>query len=52
VCNFTNGCETWSAILREAHRFKAYENKVLKIFRPKEEEVTGRRRKLHNEELT
>jgi hypothetical protein len=38
--------------LREEHRLRVFENKVLKrIFGPKRDEVTGERRKLHNEEL-
>jgi hypothetical protein len=38
--------------LREEHRLKVFENKVLRrIFGPKREEVTGGMRKLHNEEL-
>jgi hypothetical protein len=39
-------CETWSLTLREEHRLR-----VLRIFGPKRDEVTGVRRKLHNEEL-
>jgi hypothetical protein len=47
-----NGCETWSLTLREEHRLRMFENKVLRsIFGPKRHEVTGRWRKLHNEEL-
>jgi hypothetical protein len=46
------GCETWSRTLREEHRLRLFENRVLRrIFRPKRDEVTGERRKLHNEEL-
>jgi hypothetical protein len=46
------GCETWSLILREEHRLKVFENKVLRrIFGTKRDEVTGEWRKLHNEEL-
>jgi hypothetical protein len=46
------GCETWSLTLREEHRLRAFENRVLKrIFGPKRDEVTGGWRKLHNEEL-
>jgi hypothetical protein len=45
-------CETWSLTLREEHRLRVFENKVLRrIFEPKRDEVTGGRRKLHNEEL-
>jgi hypothetical protein len=46
------GCETWSLALREDHRLRVFENRVLRrIFRPKRVEVTGGWRKLHNEEL-
>jgi hypothetical protein len=35
------GCETWSLILREEHRLKVFENRVLKrLFGPKRVEVT------------
>jgi hypothetical protein len=46
------GCETWSLTLREEHRLRVFENRVLSgIFGPKSDEVTGGWRKLHNEEL-
>jgi hypothetical protein len=46
------GCETWSLPLREGHRLRVFENRVLRrIFGPKRDEVTGDWRKLHNEEL-
>jgi hypothetical protein len=46
------GCEIWSLILREEHRLRVFENRVLRrIFRPKRDELTGEWRKLHNEEL-
>jgi len=46
------GCETWSRTLREEHRLRVSENRMLRrIFEPKRDEVTGERRKLHNEEL-
>jgi hypothetical protein len=46
------GCETWSLALREEHRLRVFENRVLRrIFGPKSDEVTGEWRKLHNEEL-
>jgi hypothetical protein len=46
------GCETWSLILREEHRLKIFENRVLRrIFGLKRDEVTGGLRKEHNEEL-
>jgi hypothetical protein len=41
-----------SLTLREEHRLRVIENKVLRrIFVPKRDEVTGGWRKLHNEEL-
>jgi hypothetical protein len=46
------GCETWSLTLREEHRLRVIENRVLRtIFGPRRDEVTGELRKLHNEEL-
>jgi hypothetical protein len=46
------GCETWSLTLREEHRLRVFENRVLRgIFGPKGDEVTGEWRKLHNGEL-
>jgi hypothetical protein len=46
------GCETWSLTLREEHRLRVFENRVLRrIFGTKRDEVTGEWRKLHNEEL-
>jgi hypothetical protein len=46
------GCETWSLILREEHRLRVLENRVLRrIFGPKRDEVRGDWRKLHNEEF-
>ena len=46
------GCETWLLTLREEHRLKVFENRVLRrIFGPKRDGVTGQWRKLHNEEL-
>ncbi|KAJ4434494.1 hypothetical protein ANN_23056 [Periplaneta americana] len=45
------GCETWTLTLREEHRVRVFENKVLrKIFGAKRDEVTGDWRKLHNTE--
>jgi hypothetical protein len=45
------GCETWSVTLREEHRWRVFENSVLrKIFGPRREE-DGAWRKLHNDEL-
>jgi len=46
------GCETWSFILMEERRLRVFENRVLRrIFGPKEDDVTGEWRKLHNEEF-
>jgi hypothetical protein len=46
------GCEILPLTLRGDHRLKMFQNRVLrKIFGPKRNEVTGRWRKLHNEEL-
>ena len=46
------GRETWSLTLREEHRLRVFENRVLrKIFVPKRDKVTGEWRKLYNEEL-
>jgi len=46
------GCETWSLTLREEHRLRVFENRVLRrIFGPKKDEVTREWRKLHNVEL-
>jgi hypothetical protein len=36
------GCETWSLTLREEHRLRVFENRVLRrIFGPKMDEVMG-----------
>jgi hypothetical protein len=45
------GCETWSLTLREEHTLRVFENRVLRIFGPMRDEVSGEWRKLHNEEL-
>jgi hypothetical protein len=42
----------WSLALREEHRLRVFENRVLRrIFGPKRDEETGKWRKLYNEEL-
>jgi hypothetical protein len=47
------GYETLSLTLREEHRLRVIENRVLRgIFGPKRDEVTGEWRRLHNEELS
>jgi hypothetical protein len=36
------GCEAWSLTLREEHRLRVFENRILRrIFGPKRDEVTG-----------
>ena len=46
------GCETWSLTLREERKLRVFENMVLRrIFGPRSDEVTGERRRWHNEEL-
>jgi hypothetical protein len=41
------GGETWSLTLREEHRLRMFENRVLRrIFGPKRDEVTGEWRKI------
>jgi hypothetical protein len=46
------GCITRSLTLREEHRVRVFENRMLKrIFGPKKDELTRDLRKLHNEEL-
>jgi hypothetical protein len=45
-------CENCFLVLREELRLRVFENRELKkIFVPKREELTGERRKLHNNEL-
>jgi hypothetical protein len=43
VCNFF--------ILREEHTLRVSENRLLRIFGPKMEEVVGGWRRMHNDEL-
>ena len=46
------GCETCSLTLREERKLRVFESMVLRrIFGPWRDEVTGNRRRLHNEEL-
>jgi hypothetical protein len=46
------GCETWYVTLREEHRLRVFENRVLRtIFGPKRDEVRGEWRKLLNEKF-
>jgi hypothetical protein len=51
IRNVLYGCETWSLTLRDERRLKLFQNRVLKIFGPKRDEVTREWRKLHNEVL-
>jgi hypothetical protein len=45
-------CAKWSLTLREEHRLRVFESRVLRrTFGQKRDEVTGGWRKLHNEEL-
>jgi hypothetical protein len=45
-------CETWSLTLKDEHRLRVFENRVLRgIFGPKRDEVTGEWRRLHSGEL-
>jgi hypothetical protein len=46
------GCETWSLTLREEHRLRVFENRVLRrIFGLKRDDEMRDWMKLHNEEL-
>jgi hypothetical protein len=46
------GYETWYFTLREEHRLRVFENRVVRrILGPKTDEVTGEWRKLHSEGL-
>jgi len=46
------GCETWSLTSREAHRLRAFQNRVLRrIFGSKRGEVIGELRRIRNKEL-
>jgi hypothetical protein len=53
ILNFVlHWCETWPLTLREEHRLRVLENRVLRrTFGPKEGEVTGKWRRQHNEGL-
>jgi hypothetical protein len=44
-------CETGSLIVREEHKLRVFKNRVMRIFGPKRDVVTGGWRKLHNTEL-
>jgi hypothetical protein len=46
------GCEAWFETLREDHRLRMFENRMLRrIFGPKRDEVMGQWRKLHSGEF-
>jgi hypothetical protein len=46
------GCKTWSLTLREGHRLRVFENRVLRsMFGLKRDEMTGEWIKLHKDEL-
>ena len=46
------GCEIWSVTLKEKHKLRMFENRVLReIFGLKRGEVTRERIKLHNVEF-
>jgi hypothetical protein len=46
------GCETWSLTLREEHRLRVFENRVLRrIFGTDRDEVMEEWRKLHSGKL-
>jgi hypothetical protein len=45
------GCETWSLTLREEHRLRVFENRVLRRIFGSEREEDGSWRKLHNDKL-
>jgi hypothetical protein len=46
------GCRTWSLTVREEHKLRVFENRVLRrILGPPRDGVAGDWRKLHNEDL-
>jgi hypothetical protein len=45
------GCENWSLTLREECRLRVFEDRVLRIFGPNSDEVTGEWRALQYKEL-
>jgi hypothetical protein len=46
------GCKYWYLTLREEHRLRVFESRVLrKLFGTERDEMKGDWRKLHNEEL-
>jgi hypothetical protein len=46
------GCESWSLTLRDGHRQRVFENRVLRrVFGPKRDEMTGGWKKLYSDEI-
>ena len=45
------GCETWSLTLREEHRLRVFEKRILKRTSGSNRDANGEWRRLHNEEL-
>jgi hypothetical protein len=45
------GSETWPLTLKEEYRLRVFENRLLRIFGLRRDEVTRGCRKLHNEQL-
>jgi hypothetical protein len=45
------GCEIWSLTLREEHKLKVFENRMLRIFGTKSNGIEGGWRKVHNDEF-
>jgi hypothetical protein len=45
------GCETWPLTLKKEYRLRVFENRVLRVFGPKRDEMTAEWRKLYNKEL-
>jgi hypothetical protein len=43
------GCDTWSLTLREGHRLRVFENRLLRIFGPKKVDMMGDWGKLHED---
>jgi len=41
ACHFVWVCETWSLTLREEHRLRVSDNRVMSLFGCKRNEVTG-----------
>jgi hypothetical protein len=45
-------CEIWFLTLKEGHRLRVFENRVLRtILGPRRDEMAGGWKKLHNEDL-